>query len=162
MTHNHHLVNRKGQEMQDYVIPEQFIDKPRELQRRLSPEEKMTIILELAVGDKTGKQVAECHGISEQRVSQLKKEYQQTIAGMRHQYLEGITAEAIKNQEYRLVQYARDLEKLDTQWHPEAVKARSQILKNVADELGQAVPKTQINIIPAQHHYISVNVDEDV
>jgi transposase-like protein len=147
---------------EDYVVPEKFRDQPKEIQKRLTPEEKMQIILEIAVGDKTGKQVALDHGISEQRISQIRKEYQQTIDGMRKEYLQGVTAEAVKNQEWRLLQYARDLEKLDTQWHSEAVKARSQILKNVADELGQAVPKTQITITPVEHHYVSVDVIEDL
>lgn len=144
-----------------YEIPEKFIDKPKtEVQKRLSPEEKMQIVLQLAIGDKTAKAVAEEHGISAQRISQIKQEYQQVIHGVKNQYLEGITANAVKNQEWRLTQYARDLEKLDSQWHAEAVKARSQILKNVADELGQAVPKTQINIIPVEHKYIGVAIEE--
>lgn len=147
---------------EDYVIPEQFIDKPRELQKRLTPEEKMQVVLELAVGSKSGKQVAADHGISEQRISQIRKEYAQAISDMRNTYLDGITAEAIKNQEFRLLQYARDLEKLDGVWHPEYVKARSQILKNVADELGQAVPRTQINIHPVEHKYYSIDIDEDL
>lgn len=131
-------------------------------QRRLNHEEKMAIVMELAVGKKSGLKIAADYGISDQRVSQIKKEYEQTISTVRSEYLDHVSAEAIKNQEWRLFQYARDLEKLDGTWHPEWVKARSQILKNVADELGQAVPKTQITIRPTEHVLIGVDIETDL
>lgn len=122
----------------------------------------MLIVTELASGRFSQKNIAQRHELSEQRISQIKQEHQSLFDSVRDARLDNITADMIRQQEWRLTQYARDMEKLDSQWHSESVKARSQILKNVSDELGQGVPRTQINILPVEHRYISVDVDEDL
>ena len=132
-----------------------------EKQKRLTPEENMMIVLELASGKFKQKDIALRHGISDQRVSKIKQENEQLFNDVRNARLESITAEQIKQQEWRLTQLARDMEKLDNNWHPESVKARTGILKHVAEELGQIAEKT-INIRPVETRLIGINPDEDL
>ena len=133
-----------------------------EKQKRLTQEERAMIIVELASGRFSQKEIASRHELSEQRISQIKLEHADLFNNIREARLESITADQIKQQEYRMEQYARDLEKMDGMWHPEYVKARSQILKNVSDELGQTAPKTLNVVVPVQHQLIGVDVDEDL
>lgn len=136
----------------------QELEVPSEKQRRLTQDEKMLIVTELASGRFSQKSIAQRHDLSEQRISQIKQEHQTLFDSVRDAQLDDITADMIRQQEWRLTQYARDMEKLDSQWHSESVKARSQILKNVSDELGQGTPRAQITIRPVEHVIVDVDL----
>ena len=133
-----------------------------EKQRRLTAEENMVIVMKLASGKFKQKEIAVQHDLSEQRISQIKQENEELFDRVRNARLDNITAELIKDQEWRFTQYARDLEKMDSVWHPEYVKARTQILKNVAEETGEIAPKTQITIRPVEHSIVGIDIESDL
>lgn len=126
----------------------------------LTPQQKHDLKKDLALRTASQRELALKYGVTEGRISQFKSECEQEIESIAEKALEQVTGELIKNQNWRLKEYERDLAKLEGYRSPDAVRARTQILRQVAEEMGQLPPRMAVAIQVAEHHYHGVDIDQ--
>jgi hypothetical protein len=128
--------------------------------KKLSEAQKQQLIRDLAVADSSQVELGRKYGVSKSVVTKFKQDNRQQIESFMQDYLASITGENIKQQDWRIMQYERDLAKLEGKWSPEYVRVRTQILKQVAEEQGQLPPRMQIAIMPVTHIVRGIDLDE--
>lgn len=128
--------------------------------KKLTLQQQADLKRDLALRSESQRELAIKYNVSEPTISYFKKEVQQEIEEIAEKALEQVTGELVKRQDWRLLQYERDLAKLEGYRSPDAVRARAVILKQIAEEMGQLPPRMAIAIQVAEHHYHGVDVEQ--
>ena len=118
---------------------------------------------ELAAGKKTRAQLAREWGISRQTVTQFAQRHAAEIREIREHLDDEFAGLWIASKGARIAAYQADLEASATSGyggHFEQVRTRAQILRQVAEELGQLPGRTGVVVVPVTHVLVDVNLDD--
>lgn len=127
---------------------------------KLRPTQTETdIINDLAISNLNQQEIAAKYDMDKSTLSRFKYAHISEIQAVKDNYTHQFTGMLVRNQEYRLKEREKDMAKLDNQKSAESVLARETIRKNTAEELGQIAPKTNIVIVPVNHQYVGVDID---
>jgi transcriptional regulator with XRE-family HTH domain len=122
--------------------------------RKLSRPDQRELQRGLATRELTRSQLARKFGVSTSYVSQFARKYAAEVAAIQRDLDNEFAGLWIAQKELRLTAYQQEYElamKHPRRDHFEWVRVRSQILRMVADELGQLPPKATITVIPVTH-----------
>lgn len=122
---------------------------------------KHRLIREIALGDKTGKELAEQYGVSQNSMSGFKKRYALEIEEVRNNLADEYAGVWVANKLDRIREYQEAAEKMAAGKSPRNVEVLVSILKAVAEELGQLPARTQVNVSTETTVYEIVGLDAD-
>lgn len=126
----------------------------------LSEQQIAEIKAELASGVLPQKDLAVKYGVSDNRISQIKVQNQSEIEKLQEKALEKVTGDLIQRKDWLMLQLEQDLEVLRPYRSPDAVRTRTGIIKLAAELNGQMPPRMQVAIIPVQHVYEGIDVEQ--
>lgn len=117
---------------------------------------------ELAAGEVSRAALARKYGISRAAVTQFARRHQAEIDELKANADDAFAGLWIADKSARMAAYQADLElsgtgKYGSHW--EQIRTRTQILKQVAEELGQMPPRAGIVVIPVTHVIEGVDVE---
>lgn len=118
---------------------------------------------ELATGEVKRSVLARKYGVTASYVTQFAKRYAREIDDIRAELSSELAGLWIAKQEQRIAAYQHEYElagESKNADHHEWVKARTGILKNVAEELGQIQGKQPMVGVVVQHVIVGVDVDD--
>ena len=122
--------------------------------------DRLKLVHELAKANKSQRAIAAELDVSQSWVSEFKRKFADEIDEHRQQILEQMVELSIREQEWRLRELQFDVEMLRGWRSPAAVTARMQVLKHVAEELGQMPERNRVVVIPVQHVVEGVDMRE--
>ena len=117
---------------------------------------------ELAEGTVTKAALGRKYGITGQAIAQFAKRYAREIDDIKAQLDDEFAGLWIARKEARMAQYQEDYEASQTHDksnHFEWIRVRTQILHQVAEELGQMPPRAEVTVLPVQHVIIGVDLE---
>lgn len=121
------------------------------------------LIREIALGDKTGKELAEQYGVSDTSISNFKKRHAMEIEEVRNNLADEYAGLWVAKKLGRISEYQKAAEKMIGNNSPRNAEVLVTILKAVAEELGQLPARTQVNITNEVTTYEIVGIDpEDI
>lgn len=124
---------------------------------------KHRLIRDFALGEKTGRELAEIYGCSVTSISQFKKRYSLEIEEVRNNLADEYAGVWVAQKMHRIQEYQQAAEKMASGHSPRNAEVLVSILKAVAEELGQLPARTQVNIDNTQVTYEIVGVSvEDI
>jgi hypothetical protein len=118
------------------------------------PWERRALCRELAVGEVTGAALARKYDVTRQAISAFKKRHAAEIDAIKADLDNEFAGLWIAQKSARIAAYQADLEASEGGGfgsHFEQIRTRTQVLKAVAEELGQLPPRATITIVPVQH-----------
>jgi hypothetical protein len=124
--------------------------------------ERRTLCRELALGEVTKAALGRKYGVTGQAISAFAKRYAAEIDAIRAQLDDEFAGLWIASKEARLAQYQDDYEaseRHEKSEHFEWVRVRTQILHQVAEELGQMPPRAEVTVLPVEHIIIGVDME---
>lgn len=133
------------------------------IQRYLSLPERRELTRALAVGEVTRASLARRYGISRAAVTQFAQRHASEIDAIKAALDDEFAGLWIASKEQRINAHQADYETAaghEKSGHHEWIKARTQILHAVAEELGQLPPRTTVAVMPVTH--VIVGIDPDV
>lgn len=122
---------------------------------------KHRLIRDIALGEKTGVQLAEQYGVSQNSISHFKKRYGLEIEEVRNNLADEYAGVWVASKLERIRQYQEAAEKMAAGQSPRNVEVLVSILKAVAEELGQLPARTQVNVSQENVTYEIVGVSVD-
>lgn len=124
---------------------------------------KHRLIRDFALGEKTGKELAEIYGVSQTSISAFKKRHLLEIEEVRNNLADEYAGVWVANKLERVRQYQEAAEKMANGQSPRQAEVLVNILKAVAEELGQLPARTQVNVSQENVTYEIVGVSpEDI
>jgi 16S rRNA C967 or C1407 C5-methylase (RsmB/RsmF family) len=121
------------------------------------------LIREIALGDKTGKELAEQYGVSSTSISNFKNRHALEIEEVRNNLADEYAGLWVAKKLGRITEYQKAAEKMIGNNSPRNAEVLVNILKAVAEELGQLPARTQVNITNEVTTYEIVGIDpEDI
>ena len=126
------------------------------------PWERRQLCRELATGEHTHAVLGKRYGVTRQAITAFAKRYAREIDAIKADLDNEFAGLWIAQKAARIAAYQADLEASEAGGygsHFEQIRTRTQILKSVAEELGQLPPRATITIVPVQH--ILEGVDPD-
>lgn len=130
--------------------------------RKLTPSGRRQLQRALAAGEETRAQIARRFGVGTSYVSKFARQYAWEIDQIKAALTSQFAGLWIASQENRIVAYQEEYalamgnDKAD---HHEWIKARTQILHTVAEELGQLPPRATVVVQPVVHIIEGVDVE---
>lgn len=118
---------------------------------------------ELATGEATRAALAKKYGVSASYVTQFAKRYAREIDDIKERLDDQFAGLWIAQQEQRIAAYQAEYDlasNAKSADHHEWIKARTGILKNVAEELGQIQGKQPTVGVVVQHVIVGVDVED--
>lgn len=147
--------------MTELVIADGAVNAPAS--RRVRPLEKpwnrRKLIHELARGDQTVTALAEAYGVTQSAVSQFRDRHITEVLEVRQNLEDEFAGMWIASKRERLAVYQEDAEKLADSEDPELIRIKHNILKAVAEELGQLPSKMSISVGAKTITYVVDGVD---
>jgi P27 family predicted phage terminase small subunit len=130
----------------------------------VKPWERRTLCRELAAGDLTRTQLARKYGLNRSNITRFAQRHAREIDDIKAQLDNQYAGLWIADKANRIAAYQADLElsEADAEYgaHYEHIRTRKDILRAVAEELGQLPPRTTVVVTPVVHVLEGVNVDE--
>lgn len=117
---------------------------------------------EIAMGT-PNKILADKYNLSPQGISAFGKRHSRAIDDIREHLDDDFAGLPLAQKRNRIAAYEDEIDRLlsgKNANHHEWAKARMIAYRNVAEELGQLPPRQQVMIIPVQHMYEGVDMDE--
>lgn len=130
--------------------------------RKLTPFDRREIQRALADGTEKRSAIARRFGVTAGYITQFAKQYAREIDDIKRDLDNEFAGLWIASKVNRVIAYQNDFAKtlLDPKAsHHEWVKARAQILHQVAEELGQLPPRATLTIIPVTHVVEGVDLE---
>lgn len=124
------------------------------------PHEKLNLLRDLAKGEETSPQLSKRYGITAQRIREIKMENKQKVAEIAADLDSQFAGLWVADKRARLAFYEAELERIASIGHHEWVKAKAQLLKNIAEEVGQLPPRMSISVMPVIHILETVDKEE--
>lgn len=122
---------------------------------------KHRLIRDFALGEKTGKELAEQYGVSQTSISAFKRRHALEIEEVRNNLADEYAGVWVAQKLARIQEYQVAAEKMANGTSPRNQEVLVSILKAVAEELGQLPARQQINISNEQVTYEIVGVSPD-
>jgi hypothetical protein len=119
------------------------------------------LIREIALGDKTGKELAEQYGVSSTSISNFKNRHALEIEEVRNNLADEYAGVWVAKKLERIREYQTAAEKMATGNSPRNAEVLTSILKAVAEELGQLPARAQVNVSTENVTYQLVGIDLD-
>ena len=120
------------------------------------------LVRELASGDFQNKELGQKYGVTGQAIGAFARRYAGEIDAVRGQMEGEFSGLWIADKVSRVIAYQRDYE-LSNQGeyagHYEQIKARTAILRAVAEELGDLPPRATVTVVPVQHVIVGVDLN---
>lgn len=124
---------------------------------------KHRLIREIALGEKTGKELADQYGVSQNSMSAFKKRYAVEIEEVRNNLADEYAGVWVAQKLDRIRQYQEAAEKMASGASPRNQEVLVSILKAVAEELGDLPARTQVNVSTQVTEYQIVGLSpEDI
>lgn len=121
------------------------------------------LVRDLALGDKTGRMLAEQYGVSQTSISSFKKRHAMEIEEVRNNLADEYAGVWVAQKLGRIMEYQQAAEKMAKGESPRNAEVLVSILKAVAEELGQLPARTQVNVSTETTVYEIVGVSpEDI
>jgi hypothetical protein len=126
------------------------------------PWERRQLCRELATGDMTRAALARKYGVVRSTITEFAKRHAREIDEIKAHLDDDFAGLWIADKSARMAAYQADLElsgtgKYGSHW--EQIRTRSQILKQVAEELGQMPPRAGVVVVPVTHIIEGVDVE---
>jgi hypothetical protein len=131
--------------------------------RKLTPFDRRGLQRALAAGDEKRSALARRFGVSASYVTQFAKTYAREIDDIKRDLDNAYAGLWIAVKENRILAYQAEYARALTDpkaSHHEWIKARTQILAHVAEELGQLPPRATLTVTPVVHIIEGVDVDD--
>lgn len=122
---------------------------------------KHRLIRDFALGEKTGKQMAEEYGVSQTSISAFKRRNSMAIEEVRNNLADEYAGVWVAQKMKRIAEYQEAAEKMAQGQSPRNQEVLVTILKAVAEELGQLPARTQVQVNSQQVTYQVVGIDPD-
>ena len=122
---------------------------------------KHRLIRDLALGEKTGQQLAEQYGVSRTSIQNFKKRYALETEEVRNNLADEYAGVWVAQKLNRIREYQEAAEKMAEGKTPRQAEVLVSILKAVAEELGQLPARTQVNVSQENVTYEIVGVSVD-
>lgn len=119
------------------------------------------LIRDFALGEKTGKELAEIYGVSTNSISSFKKRYALEIEEVRNNLADEYAGVWVAKKIERIREYQVAAEKMASGHSPRNQEVLVSILKAVAEELGQLPARTQVNVSQENVTYEIVGISVD-
>jgi len=129
----------------------------------LTTAERRQLVRDLATGEVHRAALARKFGITRAAVTQFARRNAKEIDEIKANLEDEFAGQWIAQKELRIEQYQRDLElsaEGEFAGHYEQIRTRTQILHNVAEELGQLPTRGNITVVPVQHTIIGIDMDD--
>jgi hypothetical protein len=125
---------------------------------------KHRLIREFALGEKTGRALAEQYGVSVTSIANFKKRYGLEIEEVRNNLADEFAGLWVAQKLDRIREYQQAAEKMADGRSPRNQEVLVTILKAVAEELGQLPARTQVNVSndTVVYEIIGIDVDADL
>lgn len=120
---------------------------------------KHRLIRDFALGEKTGKQMAEEYGVSQTSISAFKRRNAMEIEEVRNNLADEYAGVWVAQKMARIQEYQQAAEKMAKGASPRNQEVLVTILKAVAEELGQLPARTQVQVNSQQVTYQVVGID---
>ena len=121
---------------------------------KIRPWQRRELCRELATGEVRRTVLARKYGVVPSTITDFAKRYAAEIDAIKSRLDDEFAGLWIANKEARMAQYQEDYEaseRHDKSEHFEWVRVRTQILHQVAEELGQMPPRAEITVMPVVH-----------
>lgn len=122
---------------------------------------KHRLVRDFALGEKTGRQLAEQYGVSTTSISSFKKRHALEIEEVRNNLADEYAGVWVANKLKRIQEYQEAAEKMARGAAPRNQEVLVTILKAVAEELGQLPTRTQVAVSSETTVYQVVGVSVD-
>lgn len=122
---------------------------------------KHRLVRDFALGEKTGKELAEIYGCSVTSISAFKKRHAMEIEEVRNNLADQYAGVWVARKLDRIREYQNAAEKMAAGQSPRNQEVLVSILKAVAEELGDLPARTQVNISNENVTYEIVGVSVD-
>lgn len=122
---------------------------------------KHRLIRDFALGEKTGRELAEQYGVSTTSISSFKKRHSMEIEEVRNNLADEYAGVWVANKLKRIQEYQEAAEKMAKGVSPRNQEVLVTILKAVAEELGQLPTRQQVNVSQETTVYQVVGVSVD-
>ncbi len=119
------------------------------------------LIRDFALGERTGKELAQQYGVSTTSISNFKKRHLLEIEEVRNNLADEYAGVWVAQKIARIQEYQVAAEKMARSESPRNAEVLVSILKAVAEELGQLPARTQVNVSTEQTVYQVVGVSTD-
>ncbi len=122
---------------------------------------KHRLIRELALGEKPGSMLAQQYGVSQTSLSAFKKRHSLEIEEVRNNLADEFAGVWVARKLERIREYQNAAEKMAEGTSPRNAEVLVNILKAVAEELGQLPARTNVSVTNETVVYEIVGVDPD-
>lgn len=122
---------------------------------------KHRLIRDFALGEKSGKELAEIYGCSATSISQFKKRHALEIEEVRNNLADQYAGVWVAKKIERIREYQNAAEKMASGESARSQEVLVSILKAVAEELGDLPARTQVNISNEEVTYQIVGLSVD-
>lgn len=122
---------------------------------------KHRLIRDFALGEKTGRTLAEQYGVSTTSISSFKKRHAMEIEEVRNNLADEYAGVWVAQKLNRIRQYQEEAEKMMKGTSPRNAEVMVTILKAVAEELGQLPTRSQVNVSNETTVYQVVGISSD-
>lgn len=122
---------------------------------------KHRLIREFALGEKTGRELADQYGVSQTSISAFKRRHGMEIEEVRNNLADEYAGVWVAQKLARIQEYQQAAEKMATGNSPRNAEVLVTILKAVAEELGQLPARTQVNVSNETTVYQVVGISDD-
>lgn len=122
---------------------------------------KHRLIRDFALGEKTGVELARQYGVSSTAISQFKKRHALEIEEVRNNLADEYAGVWVAQKLDRIREYQAAAEKMAAGSSPRNAEVLVNILKAVAEELGQLPARTQVQVNTANVTYEIVGIDPE-
>ena len=129
----------------------------------MSRSDRRHLVRELATGELTRSALARKYRVTPAAITQFAKRHATEIQEIKKNLEDDYAGLWIAQKEQRINAYQEDYDAaLDSKYghHHEWIKARTQILRAVAEELGALPPRATIAVVPVQHVIVGIDMDE--
>lgn len=137
-------------------------DRTTEQPGRIAPWDEHQLCRELAEGGQTHAELGRKYGVKRTAITDFKARHKRRIDEIAAHLDDEFAGLWVASKAARIAAHQRDAQLLEGDRHPERVKARTAILKQVAEELGQMPGRAGITITVAEHQLVGVEISEDL
>jgi hypothetical protein len=122
---------------------------------------KHRLLRDMALGEKTGRQLADQYGVSQTSISNFRKRHGLEIEEVRNNLADEYAGVWVADKLKRIQEYQQAAEKMANGTSPRNQEVLVSILKAVAEELGQLPARTQVSVSSETTVYQVVGVSVD-
>ena len=124
---------------------------------------KHRLIRDLAVAERSQTELAEAYGVSKNSITNFKRRHYMEIEEVKNNLADEYASLWVADKRKRIAEYQEAVEKMATGKTPRNMEVLNNLLKSVAEEMGQLPARTQVNVSTETTVYEIVGVDpEDI